>query len=63
MKTITITPTNDEVIPFLTEILSNKKWVSELHINENVKTNSNELELALEKVNKQYGNVLKKLGE
>jgi hypothetical protein len=32
MKTIAITPTNESVIPFLRELLSNPAWVSKLTI-------------------------------
>jgi len=40
MKTITIIPKNEEVVPFLTELLSNNEWVLDFQINENgVKSN------------------------
>ena len=63
MKTITVTPKNEEVIPLLEQFFSNSDLVSDFQINENNLKSNSELEAALEKVNKQYGNVLRKLAE
>jgi len=70
MKTITIIPKNEEVVPFLEQLLSSMDCVSDFRVNENgaennneLKENNNELKSALGKINKQYGNVLKKLAE
>ncbi|MCL2038970.1 MAG: hypothetical protein FWG85_00905 [Bacteroidetes bacterium] len=35
MKTINIIPKNENILPFLIELLSNKEWVSDFRIIEN----------------------------
>ena len=35
MKTITIIPKNEEVVPFITDLLSKNDWISDFEVNEN----------------------------